>query len=819
MNDDNFDQHLAVLNKLRNDPEYAIYWKNWNICQNWINKCDETYLEYQKNVAWQRAQEDLTSLLDSIETTEERDESKDTDPLSAVAEAEGDIVMEETEQLSEFYRISMEHKQQREAERDRQKEEEEKLPKVEYVDAKDVGIHGISSFNIEKKTFRERAKEHLAETEEKYGPHAEKIITLESTMNYKFDELISKFAPPLWPNIPFRFFYVCCTKVYLQYNMGKNIPDISASSITETDAGDESFEDDEMEHVPPIVLAECSGIEESPKINGKKAKPKTPVTPASDPSAVRTSKRARKPTVHYGDIEYDDFFKEFQAKNKRRRTKEENADPENDYDEEEEIERKSLYPASDEGEDDEPPTTSTRKSTVAAAAVKDTPNPKINKNATVNVKLEFEEPDVIPIGHLPKKIHLKPNSQEVDFNSLYASVSSQEKFRNAIASSNNHHLGAPSFNNLPNSYRQHPVQSEYHRQPEAQQAQAQYQQVKARQIQASHQRLPQQRQSDTQRPPRVIVPCSVRSPIEPFYQPQTYKQQQSPQLPSTSRTTYGQTGGSFQLSSSSPSLPQYRDKRIRGQRENENEAVQCPDCNLFLKNMISYTTHRNYVHGSVAKIPCPEYGCSIMSTSMVALIRHMNTCHRYSLRHEQHIFKDEDEYLDWFRKLVEDGSVSFIRSSAVKANEHANGTVSLMFYCNHTGRKHLNNRANTLKSNAICPAYFRMTKHQSGHVSVYAQLRHVGHECIPKFKTIESYPLIRQSMAEIEYAFATFKALAKTAIPVDYPMEQNSLITSCLETLNNIKVDFERAKTLIDGVIPGKKSDDEVYPPFLDLEF
>uniref|UniRef100_A0AC34GL76 Uncharacterized protein n=1 Tax=Panagrolaimus sp. ES5 TaxID=591445 RepID=A0AC34GL76_9BILA len=136
---DSFDQHLAVLHKLQSDPAYAIYWKNWKACQSWMNKCDETYLEYQKSIAWQRAQDDLTSLLDSIKTAERK--------ISAAAVADisdnGDIVMEDTEQLSEFYRISMEHKKQRAAERDRQKEEEEKHPKVEYVDAKDVGIHGI----------------------------------------------------------------------------------------------------------------------------------------------------------------------------------------------------------------------------------------------------------------------------------------------------------------------------------------------------------------------------------------------------------------------------------------------------------------------------------------------------------------------------------------------------------------------------------------------------------------------------------------------------------------------------------------------------
>lgn len=91
-----------------------------------------------------------------------------------------------------------------EAERERKKEEDAKNPKVEYVDVKDIGIHGVSSHSVKQQMFGEATKEHLAEMQEKYGPHAESIITMESTMNYKFDEIIAKLTPALWPNIPFR---------------------------------------------------------------------------------------------------------------------------------------------------------------------------------------------------------------------------------------------------------------------------------------------------------------------------------------------------------------------------------------------------------------------------------------------------------------------------------------------------------------------------------------------------------------------------------------------------------------------------------------
>ena len=86
----------------------------------------------------------------------------------------------------------------------KQQEEEALLPQIEYVDATEIGIHGINSANVDRQTFRSRVQEHLKNMEELYGPHAEKIVTMESTTNYKFDELISKFGSALWPNIPFR---------------------------------------------------------------------------------------------------------------------------------------------------------------------------------------------------------------------------------------------------------------------------------------------------------------------------------------------------------------------------------------------------------------------------------------------------------------------------------------------------------------------------------------------------------------------------------------------------------------------------------------
>uniref|UniRef100_A0AC34QCQ9 Uncharacterized protein n=1 Tax=Panagrolaimus sp. JU765 TaxID=591449 RepID=A0AC34QCQ9_9BILA len=112
--------------------------------------------------------------------------------------------MEVDEAYVKFNNTTLEHRKEMEKRRKQKLEEEEKLPQVEFVNATDIGIHGINSAEIDRPSFRSRIQEHLKEMEELYGPEAERIITRESTVNFKFDQLISKFGPSLWPQIPFK---------------------------------------------------------------------------------------------------------------------------------------------------------------------------------------------------------------------------------------------------------------------------------------------------------------------------------------------------------------------------------------------------------------------------------------------------------------------------------------------------------------------------------------------------------------------------------------------------------------------------------------
>ena len=109
-NEENIAAHLAALERFRNDPAYDLYWKNWKRCQNWMNKCNETYEDHEKKAAWDKAQEDIDFLMKSMESG--------VDTLPTVKHEynepqDEDIVMEENAEMSEFYRISMEHRKER----------------------------------------------------------------------------------------------------------------------------------------------------------------------------------------------------------------------------------------------------------------------------------------------------------------------------------------------------------------------------------------------------------------------------------------------------------------------------------------------------------------------------------------------------------------------------------------------------------------------------------------------------------------------------------------------------------------------------------
>ncbi|KAE9549059.1 hypothetical protein FO519_007730 [Halicephalobus sp. NKZ332] len=188
----NFQANVAVLEKFRKNPAYKLYWENWKRGQDWILNCEKTHQRFQEDLPEINDEDRINSLLNLDEENEHQMDFESPD------------IPEDDDEMAEYYNVTIKHKQEMEERRKKQQEEEALLPQVEYVDATEVGIHGINSANVNRQTFRSRVQEHIKRTEELYGPHAERIITMESTANFKFDELISKHGSALWPNIPFR---------------------------------------------------------------------------------------------------------------------------------------------------------------------------------------------------------------------------------------------------------------------------------------------------------------------------------------------------------------------------------------------------------------------------------------------------------------------------------------------------------------------------------------------------------------------------------------------------------------------------------------
>uniref|UniRef100_A0A7E4ZR49 LsmAD domain-containing protein n=1 Tax=Panagrellus redivivus TaxID=6233 RepID=A0A7E4ZR49_PANRE len=191
-NEANFAANQAVLNNFRSNPTFSTYWKNWERCQNWASQCQQTFEEFQRNIAWQKAQDDINLMLNG-------DEGMEVDEAGPVDMKEEEFY---DDGYAEFARQSQEHKRQRELERARAAAAEAAKHLVEYVDASDIGIHGVVSKDISVKVFGQERADRLEAMQAKYGPHAERILTLEVGQNYKFDQIVSKHNAQLWPNIP-----------------------------------------------------------------------------------------------------------------------------------------------------------------------------------------------------------------------------------------------------------------------------------------------------------------------------------------------------------------------------------------------------------------------------------------------------------------------------------------------------------------------------------------------------------------------------------------------------------------------------------------
>lgn len=310
-------------------------------------------------------------------------------------------------------------------------------------------------------------------------------------------------------------------------------------------------------------------------------------------------KRTRKPAPIYGDEMYD-FYTNFKANNKRRRLKQEIGE-----DEEEHLDGEE-YGEEEETEEQQQSSTSSLEISKDTVAGNEKSKESSKENKRIQLKREItEEPEIIPLENsttssLSKSTtqssrrqstssirHVSPGSL-ISPSSLYASPSSQESFYNAMSatSSNNHFPNRQYSSNYQNGNDGGPRvivprNGIRHTPYVVHQQDSQHQHPQHFPLQQQHfQRGYQQQHFHNGGP-------------QHHYLGQNRNQQQ----PSI---------GGFQLLNTSPQalsnvLPQYQDKRVRPQSR-EELPVQCPECNVVLKNQFSYNTHRNYVHGKLVRV-------------------------------------------------------------------------------------------------------------------------------------------------------------------------------------------------------------------------
>lgn len=96
----NFQANLAVLEKFKKDPNYKLFWENWNRGQEWISHCEKTHREFQKNMPEMTNEDRVNSLLNFEEENEYQ------------MDYESPEILEDDDEMAEYYSVTIKHKQE-----------------------------------------------------------------------------------------------------------------------------------------------------------------------------------------------------------------------------------------------------------------------------------------------------------------------------------------------------------------------------------------------------------------------------------------------------------------------------------------------------------------------------------------------------------------------------------------------------------------------------------------------------------------------------------------------------------------------------------
>ncbi|KAI1724827.1 gemini of cajal bodies-associated protein 8 domain-containing protein [Ditylenchus destructor] len=198
---------MEDLPKTFESSDFKVFWEHYAIAQKWIRDVEEARQATISAMEWKKAENDVISMLNLSHCDE------NVPGPSATVLQQDDIEM--TQEMIDFYKISMEHRKEREKIR-KIEEETKKRHRVEkgwlkddkeeeYTLASEIGIQSQKVQALQPSSKQKAADDCKKRMTELYGNESNRMLAMESALDFKFDEEYKKNNPSMWPNIPLRF--------------------------------------------------------------------------------------------------------------------------------------------------------------------------------------------------------------------------------------------------------------------------------------------------------------------------------------------------------------------------------------------------------------------------------------------------------------------------------------------------------------------------------------------------------------------------------------------------------------------------------------
>lgn len=201
----------------KNEPKFARqnknFWSHYDAAHAWMKfhrlaveaAYGEAQLAYSKASSRARDEKEVPETCEAS-CSDEQNLLRDVDKEPEEGETEMSPAM------AEFFRQTIEHRRQRDAKRIEEMKAEAAgsshwaMDRAdEYIPADKIGIYGISQRTVATPNVASEHKKKKAEMQRLYGPEAEKIAAMETSLDMRFEQYFDRYNPQLWPIIPLKF--------------------------------------------------------------------------------------------------------------------------------------------------------------------------------------------------------------------------------------------------------------------------------------------------------------------------------------------------------------------------------------------------------------------------------------------------------------------------------------------------------------------------------------------------------------------------------------------------------------------------------------